>query len=132
MKKVSFWVVKANNSDVKIVKITFYKGKTMIMTSDLENPHQRENLMNVSFKFHWNIWRSVFDNCFFILSSSFWLFQLVNWFSFDQLTSHRKILTGPSPGVKGECESELECPSFHFTANLMCYWNPRHIAPLSV
>ena len=45
-------MVKANNLGVKIVKIAFYKGKTMIMTSDLENPHQRENLINVSFKFH--------------------------------------------------------------------------------
>ena len=38
-------MVKANNSGVKIVKIAFYKGKTMIMMSDLENPRQRENLM---------------------------------------------------------------------------------------
>ena len=30
-------MVKANNSGVKIVKIAFYKGKTMIMMSDLEN-----------------------------------------------------------------------------------------------
>ena len=38
-------MVKANNLGVKIVKIAFYEGKTMIMTSDLENAHQRENLM---------------------------------------------------------------------------------------
>ena len=38
-------MVKANNSGMKIVKIAFYKSKTMIMKSDLENPHQRENLM---------------------------------------------------------------------------------------
>ena len=45
-------MVKAKNSGVKIVKVAFYKGKTMIMKSDLENPHQREYLRIVSFKFH--------------------------------------------------------------------------------
>ena len=41
-------MLKANNSGVKIIKIAFYKGKTMIMTSDLESLHHRENLINVS------------------------------------------------------------------------------------
>ena len=64
-------MVKANNSGVKIVKIAFYKGKIMIMTSDLENPRQRENLMfllNFTEIFDFLCLIIVFYSFFFILT----------------------------------------------------------------
>ena len=66
-------MIKAHNSGVKIIKIAFYKDKIMIMTSDLENPRQRENLINVSLNF-----TEIFDVlCLIIVFYSFFFILTV-------------------------------------------------------